>query len=151
LLIKDLLDESIKENDVNLQALIMFLVFEKKVLSMNDGTHELDLYFLPKHNERMGNELTKFKEKMNMGNSASCYRVYTHEEETVYVKSIDNNQAMLFVKSMGLNPVTSCYVSESELMLYNGKHQTIKEIIKSMPVPCYIGSNQTEQQYKWRN
>jgi len=46
--LNELYDLAIKHDYLDLQALIMFLVYEKKVLKMEDDSSELDLYFLEK-------------------------------------------------------------------------------------------------------
>src|SRR5699024_12370791 len=53
----------------------MFLVLEKEVLTFNDDTSELDLYFQDKHNKRMNKELNDYKKMMNMSYKPSIYRV----------------------------------------------------------------------------
>ncbi len=47
--IRELLEMASESNYVDLQALIMFLVFEKEVHSLEDNSSALDLYFVEKH------------------------------------------------------------------------------------------------------
>lgn len=145
--IQELFESAIEEDDTDLQALVMFLVFEKEVLTMNDDIKELDLYFLPKHEQRMGAELTEYKHKMSMKHPASAYRVYTKEKETMYIKAENDWQAASFVSSMGFTHIKVEYVPKSELMYYENENQNIAEIIKKMPTPSFIGSNTSEQKY----
>ena len=52
---------AIEENFESLSLLIEFLVLEKQVLTFEDDVKELDLYFLPKHKERMNKLLLEYK------------------------------------------------------------------------------------------
>ena len=47
--IRELFEAALENKDENLQALIMFVVLEKKVHDWNDDKSVLDVYFLPKH------------------------------------------------------------------------------------------------------
>lgn len=61
--IRDIYNESITENLYWLQILIEFLVFEKQVHTWDEDKSVLDLYFLPKHHDRMNEELRKYAQK----------------------------------------------------------------------------------------
>lgn len=65
--IEELYQEAIKDYEFNkwLIILIEFLVNEKKVLHMSDGTKELDRYFLPKNQKRMNQLLSEYERGMN--------------------------------------------------------------------------------------
>lgn len=151
MLIKQILHEAFENDDINLQALIMFLVFEKEVLSMEDDKSKLDLYFLPKHEERMGSELTVYKKKMKMKEAPTCYRLETSNGETLYVKADGEQQARAFVLSLNYQITTINITPDSQLMSFNGKNITMKEIMKDKPSPYLIGVNAIEQKYNWRN
>lgn len=145
ILIKELFESAIEESDTSLQALIMFLVFEKKVLVMEQDVKSLDLYFLSKHERRMGEELGAYKNKMSMEDRPSAYRVFTQEQETIYVKAENDWQSARFIHSLGFTQIGIEHVSDSQLMYYEGKNQAMAEIIRNLPTPSYIGSNDAEQ------
>lgn len=151
MLIKQLLHEAFQENDINLQALIMFLVFEKEVLTMESKQTELGLYFLPKHRERMNEELTEYKRKINMQEKSSCYKVPTSNGETLYIKAKHDQQASAYAQSLNYKITKISIVAESMVMSFNGKNLTIKEIMKDKQEPYLLGVNAVEQKYNWRN
>ncbi len=59
--LKEVYENAILEDYESLQLLIEFLIFEKQVLTFEDDSKELDLYFLPKHKERMNKLLMEYK------------------------------------------------------------------------------------------
>ena len=151
MLIKQILHEAFQKNDINLQALIMFLVFEKQVLSMESNKSDLDLYFLPKHQERMNKELRAYKQKMNLVDKPSCYKVFTASGQTLYVKAKHEQQARAYAQSLNYKVLEIKYVSESMLMSFNGVNKTIRYIMGGKPEPYLLGVNAVEQKYNWRN
>src|SRR5699024_6252947 len=97
-------------------ALIGFLVFEKEVLTMQDDTNELDLYFQKQHQERMNKELHAYKQKTKLKKRPSFYRVKTHKK-TFYVKVMHEHEIAELIKSKILDVQ---YLSE-DLLMDNGK------------------------------
>ena len=61
--LKEVYTEAIQGEYESLTLLIEFLVLEKKALTWESNYKELDLYFLPKHYERMTKLLLKYKEE----------------------------------------------------------------------------------------
>ncbi len=151
MLIKQLLHEAFSEDDINLQALIMFLVFEKQVLSMEDCQSELKLYFLPKHNARMGEELTRYKRKMKMKDNPSCYKVFTNQGETLYTVAQNETQVKALALSLNFDPLEIKFVPSSKMTNFNGEDKPISEVMKNKNVPSLLGVNAVEQKYNWRN
>ncbi len=151
MLIKQLLHEAFSEEDINLQALIMFLVFEKQVVSMEDHQEELKLYFLPKHNARMGEELTKYKRKMKMKDNPSCYKAFTKQGETLYLAAHHEVQAKAFALSLNYDPLEIKWLPDDYLMAIGSVNVPILELAKKKNPPALLGTNITEQKYNWRN
>src|SRR5690625_7833070 len=98
----------------------MFLVFEKKVLSMDDDTKELDLYFLEKHNRRMNKELHAYKKKMNIKYGKRVYEV-SNDTKAIYglANSVDNAKQISTRNGININDARPCDLDES--MLYTDK------------------------------
>lgn len=111
--VSELFDYANKNDFTDLQALIMFLVFEKKVLNMDDDTSELDLYFLEKHSSRMNKELHSYKKKMNMGYKPDVYMVKT-DKGIVYVYAHSEVEAKTVVNKrlMKVSEVKVCYMDD---------------------------------------
>lgn len=136
--IKELFEESMKMSYTeDLQALIMFLVFEKEVLSMNDDAKELNLYFLEKHRERMNAELNAFKKKMNITYSMRVYE-FKNEMGATYILARSVDQAKLIAASNGIkfNDIDICDLDQK--MIYNGMEVTLKDIVKNRQ-PSVLG------------
>ena len=126
--IKELFKES--ADFVDLQALIMFLVFEKKVLSMEDDSEKLKLYYLEKHNKRMNKELNAYKEKMKMK-----YKPYVYEIKsgniTHYIYANDMRHAMLLATREGIKVDKIDPFNIDELMHIDGKDITFRTFVKN--------------------
>lgn len=131
-------EQAIKNESVDLQALIMFLVFEKEVLSMEDDTRELDRYFLEKHNQRMNKELHAYKQKMNMKYDPTLYEI-KHGTMISFILAYSVKQARFIayenmIDIDEIEPVTNLEF----LMFYEGRDTKFKNIIKAKK-PCYLG------------
>jgi len=61
--IREVYEKAIIGNHYWLQILIEFLVFEKEVLTLDDGRSELDLYFKPNNQPRMNQLLFEYEKK----------------------------------------------------------------------------------------
>ncbi len=149
--VKELFQSAIEYKQDDLQALIMFLVFEKQVLTMEDSKKELELYYLPKHEERMGKELTAFKRKIKMKNRPSFYKVFTHQGTTIYISAMNETQATRFTLSLNYDPIEMMIVPDDYLMAVNGSVKKIADVLKDEYVPVLLGENNIEQKYNWRN
>ena len=132
--IKELFDEAIKYDYIDLQALLMFLVFEKKVLTMEDDTKKLDLYFLEKHHERMNKELATYKKKMNMKYGMNVYKFAGRFY--VLAKSIEQAKFLAGRNNIPVEKVEM--VSMDKLMNFNGLNITLRELTKNKE-PSILG------------
>lgn len=139
MLIKELFEKSCEKEYKDLQALIMFLVFEKEVLSMGDDTKELDIYFLEKHNKRMNKELASYRKKMNISYGLRVYEI-TDNDSTFYVLAKTETQAK-FLANRNLIQVKDIKTCSAEsLMHHKGNDITLKELIKDRQ-PCVLGGH----------
>ena len=141
----ELLREANEHDYIDLQALIMFLVFEKKVLTLDDDTKELDLYFLKKHNERMNRELHAYKQKMKMQYKPYVFEIKVKPKEysTLYILAQTRVQAESFCRSLLYEPIDTS-VCDNELLMtkYNQKNEEINVKIKDLKnnkIPSLLG------------
>jgi len=149
--ISELLEQAIEKDFIDLQALIMFLVFEKQVLSLQDDTKELDLYFLEKHQERMNKELHAYKKKMQLKEKPSAWRVYTAQGETLYVYTENEMQARTYAISLKYEPLKVVYVPNDTLMTVDGINIEVSKLIEGKKTPSLLGTNGIEQKYEeWK-
>ena len=149
--INELLEQAIEKDFIDLQALIMFLVFEKQVLSLQDDTKELDLYFLEKHQERMNKELHAYKKKMQLKEKPSVWRVYTAQGETLYVYTENELQARTYAISLKYEPLKVVYVPNNTLMTVDGMNIEVGKLIEGKKTPSLLGTNGIEQKYEeWK-
>lgn len=131
--IKELFEKSMKKDCQDLQALIMFLVFEKETLSMDDPQTALNLYFMDKHRKRMNQELQDYKKEMNMSYGAQVYEIKT-SSETLYVLAYTEKQARFIAGSnlINIEKIKCCHLDM--LMSINGVDRKLKNIIKDKKV-----------------
>lgn len=146
--INELLEQAIEKDFIDLQALIMFLVFEKQVLSLQDDTKKLDLYFLEKHQERMNKELNAYKKKMQLKEKPSVWRIYTAQGETLYVYVENELQAKAYAISLKYEPLKTVYVPNNTLMTVDGMNIEVGKLIEGKKTPSLLGTNNIEQKYK---
>lgn len=127
MLVKELFKES--SEFLDLQALIMFLVFEKKVLSMEDDAEKLELYFLDKHQERMNKELNQYKRKMNMNYKPFVFEI-KHKKGTVYVYAQTEIQARNIANKhlIKVDEIKMCDLDD--LMTIDGNDMTFRTHVK---------------------
>ena len=132
MLIKGLLEKAIEHNLVDLQALIMFLVFEKEVLSMDDEKSSLNLYYLPKHRERMNHEISEYKKKMGMNYTLNVYEIKTGYH-TIYVQAMNEGQAKQHAFNKGYKPTGTKAMDDDLLMVTeNRKNDEIYARLKDL-------------------
>jgi len=125
--IKEILDYSIKNKMVDLQALIIFLTLEKKVLTLEDDAAELDLYFLPKHRERMNNLIGEFKKKMNMEYEIYIFKV----NDEIFISGYDYKHAKTIAFSNGIF-VKSIEVVDPNMLMWDGERNiSLKDLAKN--------------------
>ena len=129
--IKELFDYAIDDSNTDLQALIMFLVFEKKVLTMEDDTKKLDLYFLEKHNERMNKELHAYRKKMSINYHHLDFFEVICEKRTVYVLAYTELQAFNLTKRYIPKEIKP--IDKDNLMEYEGQLIKLKNITRDKP------------------
>lgn len=135
--IKELFELAIEYEQIDVQALIMFLVFEKQVHTMDEDVKVLDLYFLEKHRERMTKEINEYKQKMKMKYPADFYVVKT-KKHLLYIYAYNKTQAMLHAKTNGYQPVKAKLIG-NELMHTNNSFVRLKDLVKNKKAPYLIG------------
>src|SRR5699024_6262575 len=133
--LNELYDLAIKHDYLDLQALIMFLVYEKKVLKMEDDSSELDLYFLEKHKERMNKELHAYKAKLGMEYSPRVYKFIKNDSNFMYVfaKSLDQSKFLISRQNYQWNEIK---IVDEQKGMDNGL--TLKEITEGKE-PTILG------------
>lgn len=131
--IKDQFEVAIDGDYVDLQALIMFLVFEKKILTMEDHIAELDRYFLEKHNKRMNQELIAYKGKMNIEYDKLVMYEILHDRGTIYIAAYNLDQAKFIAVRNKINPISASLIDEDLDMLFENKRLKSKDLSKGKP------------------
>ena len=93
--VEEMLHWATEHENVDLQALIMFLVYEKKTLSLSDHSDKIKFYTQEKFKSRMNDYLSDYKNKLNMQYKANVYSIITQNPNryTIYVVALDEQQA----------------------------------------------------------
>lgn len=147
MVVKELFEQANKNDYTDLQALIMFLVFEKKALKMEDDTREIDLYFLEKHSDRMNRELMSYKKKMSIKAKPVVYEIEVEQKDLnlIFVLAENYDQAISFTRSLFYKPVKTSICNKERLMSIwdkKGKEHVVsmKSIIdQEKKVPAFLG------------
>jgi hypothetical protein len=74
--IRELVLEADLNNHSGLLLLLDFLINEKRAISMSDDTRVLELYFLPKHKDRINKLLSEYIKKRRTDRDWLCYGLY---------------------------------------------------------------------------
>lgn len=145
MLVKDVLDQAMEDNAVDLQALIMFLVFGKQVLSMDDDIKKLDLYYLDKHKKRMNRELKAYKKRMNIKYDPNVYEITVDKKgyKAIYILAHTKVQAESYCRSIFFEPLETNLCDDDQLMTkYNKANEGINLKIKDLKtnkIPSFLG------------
>lgn len=132
--IKELFEAALENKDENLQALIMFVVLEKRVHSWDDDISVLNVYFLPKHNKRMTKLINEYKKKMNLKSSPSHYEV----NGSIYVYADDETQARAFCKANGIEVKSIRLLLDDDLFYVDDVLVEIRSLTKNKKAPCFF-------------
>jgi len=131
--VKELFERSAKAGYLDLQALIMFLVFEKDVLAMEDSAEKLKVYYQDKHSERMNEELNAYKSKMNMKYDPALYG-FNHGGGSTYILAKSVEQAKFIANDNGI--ISSDYevLGNEELMNYDGLDMPVSNLVNNQSI-----------------
>ena len=132
--LRELFEAALENKDENLQALIMFVVLEKKVHDWNDDKSVLDVYFLPKHRERMTKLINEYKKKMNLKSSPSHYEV----NGSIYIYADDERQVRVFCKANGIEVKSIRLLLDDDLFYVDDVLVEIGSLTKNKKAPCFF-------------
>lgn len=115
----EMLIEAKRENLTDLEALIGFLVFEKKVHSLKDEKKCLDKYYLSKHKDKMNRLLTDYKQTKNLKYKPSFYMIIPQKKplERLFVIGYDAEQVREYLKRLYIEPLEIQIMLDDELIL----------------------------------
>src|SRR5699024_3929498 len=112
-------------------------VFEKKVLTMEDDTKELDLYFKEKHNQRINKELHAYKRKMNIKYGPSVYEIET-TNQTLFIYAHSQKQAECIAYQNKIK-IDRIKLADMDMVVSNnGKNIRLRELVKGKST-CLLG------------
>lgn len=145
--VKDYFEWAVKRDHIDLYALIMFLVYEKKALSFADTKDKLLYYMQDRFKNSMTNYLTEYKQKLRIHYIPNVYELTTKNltYSTVYILAVNEKQATSFAFSQGFFPTGIRICDSNELMTkFNQKDESLNITIKDLKeqaqeVPAYLG------------
>lgn len=132
--LRELFEAALENKDENLQALIMFVVLEKKVHDWNDDKSVLDVYFLPKHRERMAKLINEYKRKMKLKSSPVHFEI----NNSIYVYADDETQARAFCKANGIEVKSIRLLLDDDLFYIDDVLVEISSLTKNKKTPCFF-------------
>ena len=132
--IRELFEAALENKDENLQALIMFVVLEKRVHSWDDDKSVLDIYFLPKHRERMTKLINEYKRKMKLKSSPVHFEI----NNSIYVYADDETQARAFCKANGIEVKSIRLLLDDDLFYIDDVLVEISSLTKNKKTPCFF-------------
>jgi len=134
-LIKDVFADAIEHDEVELQAIIIYATQESKECSMNDEAKKLNDYFAKENREEMKPKINAIMDKLQMKRFRGVYEVFT-SGEVFYIYADTKEEAMYLKRSIGAR-----LLLHTDLINYNGKNRTVKELIKGKKTPHIIGGS----------
>ena len=132
--IRELFEAALENKDENLQALIMFVVLEKKVHDWDDDKSVLNIYFLPKHRERMTKLINEYKRKMKLKSSPIHFEI----NNSIYVYAYDETQARAFCKANGIEVKSIKLLLDDDLYYVDDVLIEISSLTKNKKAPCFF-------------
>jgi|SRR5690625_4990175 len=138
--VKELFERSAKAGYLDLQALIMFLVFEKDVLEMEDSTEKLKVYYQDKHNERMNAEINAYKNKMNMKYDPVVYG-FDHGRGSTYILAKSAEHALFIANDNGIKNNDYQTLGNDELMSFDGLDMPVSNLVNNQSIGVLGGFN----------
>src|SRR5690625_278940 len=141
--IGELYELAIEYDQIDLQALIMFLVFEKQVHTTDEDKSVLDLYFLERHHERMTQELTEYKKKMNMTYPPDVFEVET-TVGTLLIYANDMQQTRGFAIHNGYEVTDVRVTLKDDEYFVNSVKTSMKELTKNKKSPSILGKKEND-------
>lgn len=144
----ELLKGATEQEFIDLQALIMFLVFEKKVHTLDDDKKVLELYFLEKHRQRMTKEINAYKKRMKMTYKPNVFEIRINPKrgfKVIYILAQNQKQAESFARSLFYKPVSTSICDDEQLMTkFNQKNEEINVTIRELrdqtkQIPSFLG------------
>ena len=132
--LRELFEAALENKDENLQALIMFVVLEKKVHDWDDDISVLNVYFLPKHRERMTKLINEYKRKMKLKSSPVHFEI----NNSIYVYADDETQARAFCKANGIEVKTIRILLDDDLFYIDDVLVEIRSLTKNKKAPCFF-------------
>jgi hypothetical protein len=146
LTVKDYFEWAVKGDHIDLYALIMFLVYEKKVLSFDDAKDKLVYYMQDKYQKAMNNHLAAYKNKLSIHYNPCVYEITTKlTDNTIYILAVNEKQATSFAFSQGYLPSDISVCDSDKLMTrFNKKNEEINLTIKQLKeqaqeIPSLLG------------
>ncbi len=135
------------ENDrTDLWSLIMFLVYEKKTLSLSDHSDKIKFYTQERFNEKMKVHLNEYKQRLNITYKSNVYSIITHKG-TVYTLAQTENDARYLVSRRGLEIESVSVLPDRYEMVELDEHgnetyYTVKELKeRATKTPSIIGGH----------
>lgn len=142
--VEEMLEWSVSQENVDLQALILFLVYEKKTLSLDDDSEKIRFYTQDKFKGRMNEFLSSYKKKLNMQNKTFVYSIIT-QKGTLYAVAQTENDARFLVSKYNLTIESIEVMPENYTMVDvdpqgNETYFTIKELKeRATKTPSILG------------
>lgn len=132
--LREIFEAALENKDENLQALIMFVVLEKRVHSWDDDKSVLDVYFLPKHRERMTKLINEYKRKMKLKSSPVHFEI----NNSIYVYAFDEAQARAFCKANGIEVKSIRLILDDDLFYVDDALVEVRSLTKNKKAPCFF-------------
>jgi len=137
-----------KNEYTDLQALIMMLCFEKKVLSMEDPQDRLEYFMQDKWHDYTNSHLAKFKQKQNIKEKPYVFTIITQSlgKHRVYViaKSVKQATSYAFSQGYQVNDIEDMPLDEEWVTENNKGEQVYKPLQQirdeATEIPSILGA-----------
>ncbi|WP_163583303.1 hypothetical protein [Gracilibacillus saliphilus] len=137
----ELLQEAIEMKAYGLQSLIMLVVFEKQVLSLEDDESELDLYFKPNNAKRINQILKEYQKKIGINHDDLFFQVNT-DKTSFIVKADNQDQATNLLKGKPIKSVRfidpKTELVEEDKQLNAKARYVLESFAKNQGVPSIV-------------
>ena len=149
MIVEEMLEEAVGEGHEDLQHLILFLVYEKKTLSLDDSSDKIQFYTQGKFSAKMNEFLSSYKKKLNAPEKTFVYTIIT-QKGTLYALAHSENEVRFLLRNtdhtiQSMNVLPDDYemvevLEDIENGIREEQHYTIRELKeRAGEAPCILG------------
>ena len=143
--VEETLEWAVDQGYTDMHMLIMFLVYEKKTLSLDDPGDKINYYLQDRFKPKMDEYLSSYKKKLNVRYKTNIFSIIT-QKGTYYALANSENEVMYLAKKYGFEIESAEMMTDDDYLMSlvdekeNETLITIKQLKeRAAKVPSILG------------